>query len=252
MTLVRTLSLALLAAAGVIPTLVACGGNSADANSPSASASTANAPPPGGYPPNTYPPPGATTGAPNGYPPGTAGAPPPQGTAPAPSASTATLPGLPGIPVDPNLLQQIATAGAAVFGQGAAPVSLGDPVDVGIKIVAAKSITTGMQPEGALVKDTLAADAHRVEQVTLQGGKCYTFVAFSPVGQVTNVDLHLLLPPFYNMEAGHDTETDNTAVIGKGAAAICPSISAPIPYKLDIHANAGAGAVSVQIYSKDK
>lgn len=268
MTALRFLSISALAAAGALPLLVACGGNNKDANSPSASASasTANAtpppggyppgtPPPGGYPPNTYPPPGATTGAPNGYPPNNY--PPPQpsastATTPAPSASSLALPGLPAIPLDPALLQQIATAGAQVFGQGAAPIAVGDPVETGIKALGAKSIAPGMQPEGSLVKDTLAADAHRGELISLQGGKCYTIVAFSPQGQVTNVDLHLLVPPFYNMEAGHDAESDNTAVIGKGNAPVCPALTMPVQYKLDIHAKAGSGAIGVQIYSKNK
>jgi hypothetical protein len=264
-----------LAAAGAVPALVACGnGKDAASPTPSASASTANAtPPPGGYPPGQYPPPNATTpngypppnnGYPppnNGYPPPNNGYPPPNGTGTAPPPATASapapttsspIPGLPGVPLDPNLLQQIAAAGAAVFGQGAAPVAVGDPVEVGVKAVAAKSVSAGMQPEGNLVKDTLAADAHRSELVSLQGGRCYTIVAYSPPGQVTNVDLHLLLPPFYSMEAGHDAETDNTAVIGKGAAAICPALTIPVQYKLDIHAKAGAGAIGVQIYSKPK
>ena len=268
MFLARPLSLIVLAAIGLAPVVAACGGNSKDASSPtpSASASTAMAPPPpggyppgsypppGGYPPTGYPPPGATTGAPTGYPPpgGTATAPPPgTGTAPAPTASAA-IPGLPGIPLDPNLLQQIASAGAAVFGQGASPVAAGDPVEVGVKGVAAKAVAPGMTPEGNLVKDTLAADAHRTELVTLAGGKCYTIVAFSPAGQVTNVDLHLLLPPFFNMEAGHDNESDNTAVIGKGTGAICPALAMAVQYKLDVHAKAGQGAIGVQIYSKNK
>ncbi len=272
-----------LAASTLVPALVACGnGKDAASPTPSASASTANAtPPPGGYPPGQYPPPGATTAPPGGYPPngypppqgtgyppngypppqgtgypppqGTAATPPPQGTgtAPAPTASS-PIPGLPGVPLDPTLLQQIATAGAAVFGQGAAPVAIGDPVEVGVKATALKSIGAGMQPEGTLVKGTLAADAHQSELVSLQGGKCYTIVAFSPPGQVTNIDLHLLLPPFYTMEAGHDAESDNTAVVGKGAAAICPALTVPLQYKLDIHAKAGAGAIGVQIYSKPK
>lgn len=256
----QSLSLIAVAAVGLVPVVAACG-NGKDANSPtpSASASTAMAPPPpGGYPPGSYPPPGATTAPPNGYPPngypppgGTATAPPPAtGSAPAPTAS-AGIPGLPGIPLDPTLLQQIATAGATLFGQGAAPVAAGDPVDVGVKALAAKA-APGMQPEGPLVKDTLAADAHRSEMITLTGGKCYTIVAFSPAGQVTNVDLHLLLPPFFNMEAGHDNETDNTAVVGKGTGAVCPALTIAVQYKLDIHAKAGQGAIGVQLYSKNK
>jgi hypothetical protein len=88
--------------------------------------------------------------------------------------------------------------------------------------------------------------------ITLQGGKCYTIIAFSPPGQVTNVDLHLLAPPFYNMMAGQDSMKDNTAVIGPGTQALCPMIPMPVQYKLDVNAAAGQGAIGVQIFSKNK
>jgi len=106
-----------------------------------------------------------------------------------------------------------------------------------MKALATKN-APGMQPEGAAGKDTLAADGHKGQLITMQGGKCYTIVAFSPPGQITNLDLHLLLPPFYNMEAGHDAEADNTATVGKGTAAICPALQFPVQYKLDVHAKA--------------
>ena len=244
-----TLSLLALTAVAAIPAFAACGSNDKGANAPQPSASTAyNTPPPGGYPPGNPPPggypPAGTAPPPAGYPPaGTA--PPPAGTAPPPAASG----GLPANPLDPALLAQIAAAGAAMMGGGT--VALGDPTDLVMKALAAKN-APGMQPEGAAAKDTLTADAHKGNLITMTGGKCYTIIAFSPPGQITNVDLHLLLPPFYNMEAGHDSEADNTAVIGKGTAAICPALQFPVQYKLDVHARAGQGAFAVQVYSKNK
>ena len=249
-----TLSLLAISAVVAIPVFVACGSSDKPANAPQPSASAAyNAPPPGGYPPGNpppggYPPPNAyppaTATAPPGYPPaGTA--PAPTGTAPAPAASG----GLPANPLDPALLAQIAAAGAAMMGGGT--VAAGDPTDLAMKALAAKN-APGMQPEGAASKDSLTADGHKGQLITMQGGKCYTIVAFSPPGQITNLDLHLLLPPFYNMEAGHDSEADNTASIGKGTAAVCPALQFPVQYKLDVHAKAGQGAFAVQVYSKNK
>jgi hypothetical protein len=237
--------------------LFACSGDKKDAVSPQAGASASaayNAPPPGGYPPGSYPPPNTGAYPQGGYPPPNTGAypqggyPPPAGTvAPAPTGSG--VPGLGGVPVDPNLLAQIAAAGAAVMGGGVIPA--GDPIEAGIKAEAAKS-APGMQPEGASVKDTLAADGHRSLLVTLQGGKCYTFVAFSPAGQVTAVDLHLLLPPLYILEAGKDDANRNVAVIGRGTNPLCPVAPFAVQYKLDVHAKAGQGLIGLQMFSKTK
>ncbi len=245
--LLRTMPL--FATTGIaVLTAVACGGGNKDANTsgaPSASSAAYNQPPPGGYPPGSYPPPN------NGYPPPNNGYPPPNNTGAPPmgSAPPAASGGLPGLPLDQNLLAQLAAAGNAMMGGGSIPN--GDPVDLGIK---ATSMTAapGMQADGASVKDTLTADGHKSVLVTLQGGKCYTFIAFSPPGQVTNVDLHLLTPPFYNMEAGHDDNNTSTAVIGKGNAPLCPFTPFPVQYKLDVHAKAGQGMIGVQMFSKNK
>ncbi len=237
----------------------ACGGGNKDANTAAnGSASAFNQPPPGGYPPGTgpvtsnggnpnmgYP----NNGAPNnGYPPPNNGYPPPNNGTP-PQASASASAGLPGLPLDQNLLAQLAAAGSAMMGGGAIP--MGDPVELGIKTTS-MTAAPGMQPDGASVKDTLTPDGHKSVLVTLQGGKCYTFIAFSPPGQVTNVDLHLLTPPFYNMEAGHDDNNTNTAVIGRGNAPLCPFTPFPVQYKLDVHAKGGQGAIGVQMFSKTK
>ncbi len=244
MTMRKTPLLA-LAAAAIVP-VFACGGGDkpADSPQPTYSASGAyNQPPPGGYPPGTYPPPNNGYPPQNGYPPA-GGTAPPQGSA-APAASG----GLAGVPIDPNLLQQITAAGAAMMGQGG--VAVGDPTDVGLK-AAATRFAIGMQPEGQVYKDSLPADGHKGIVVTLQGGKCYTIIAYSPPGQVTNVDLVLLVPPLYTMAAGQDDTADNTAVIGKGRKPLCPFAPFPIQYKLDVHAKTGQGAIAVQVYSKTK
>jgi hypothetical protein len=128
---------------------------------------------------------------------------------------------------------------------------VGDPVEAGIRAEAAKS-APGMSGEGSLAKDQLAADGHKEMLITLQGGKCYTIIGFSPAGQIKDLDLRLLAPPLYNMAAGQDGSVSNTAVIGKGSSPTCPLTPFPLQYKLDIHAKNGAGQFGVQVFSKNK
>ena len=156
---------------------------------------------------------------------------------------------LPALPLDANLLNQIKQVGQQLMNQGI--LSLGDPGDTGLK-AAAVQYAPLMMPEGAAYKDTLAAGSHKAFDVTLAGNKCYTIIAYSPPGNVSNVDLHLLVPPFYNMDAGHDDSTSSTAVIGKAPAPICPFTLIPIPYRVDVSAKSGQGQVVVQVYSKPK
>jgi hypothetical protein len=171
---------------------------------------------------------------------------PPQQQPPAAGSAAPPSP-FPGL--DPNLLAQIQAAGAAVMAPGGAVG--GDMTDLGLKAAAAR-YAPGMQPEGAMAKDTLAENGHKEMTVTMQGGKCYTIIGFSPLGGIKNVDLHLMAPPFYNVQAGADSSADNTAVIGGGNQPTCPITPFPIQYKLDIHAKQGGGPVGVQVYSKTK
>lgn len=154
---------------------------------------------------------------------------------------------LPSIPLDPNLLNQIKQVGEQIMNQGG--LVLGE--DAGLKAASVRYAPL-MLPEGAAYKDSLTPGSHKAFDVTLAGNKCYTIIAYSPPGQVTNVDLHLLVPPLYNMDAGHDDSNDSTAVIGKAPAPICPFTLIPIPYRVDVHAKAGQGHVMVQVYSKSK
>ncbi len=156
---------------------------------------------------------------------------------------------LPAIPLDPNLLNQIKQAGQQLMNQGM--LVLGDPTDTGLKAAAVRYAPL-MIPEGAAYKDTIAAGGHKAFDVTLAGNKCYTIIAYSPPNNISNVDLHLLVPPFYTMDAGHDDSTDGTAVIGKAPAPICPFTLIPIPYRVDVYARAGQGQVVVQVYAKNK
>ena len=191
--------------------------------------------------------------------------PPPPAPPPAPSATTASTPppafptfqlpnlqlpnaaqlaqALPALPIDPNLLNQIKQVGQQLMSQGM--LALGDPLDTGLKAAALQQAPL-MFPEGAPYKDTLAAGAHKAFDVTLAGNKCYTVLAYSP--SLKGVSLHLLVPPFYNLDAGHDEATGGTAAVKN----VCPFTLIPIPYRVDVSAKSGQGQLVVQLYSKPR
>jgi len=272
----EALALAALAAAGIVP--LACAGTDANQTANigqtpynSASAVPYGQPPPGAPPAyGSAPPPGY------GAPPVPNGAPPPgYPPAPAPAASggpAAQTPLGPIMTTDPAQLQAMfaqAASAAQAFLQppgsttppphGSAappsgPVPGGMPtdlVDAGIKVVALMH-AKGMQPEGNQARGQLAQGGHLEFMVPMQAGKCYSLIGFSPPGQVRNLDLNLLAPPFYNMLAGQDTTDDNTPVIGKEGNPMCPIVPVPLNYKVDIVARAGSGQVGVQLFSRPK
>ncbi len=279
---VKRCSLAALAAASMVPVMVACGSKDTP---PAQTANAAAGPSAGygqqGYPQQGYPQQGYPQQPQQGYPqqgypqqgypqqqpPATQqgypqqGYPQPQPTAQAPGqpAPAGTAPGATPAPLgtvvttDPTQLaqifQQAAAAGQAMLQQPGAV--MGDPVELGIK-AAALTNAKGEAPEGQMAKATLQEGGHSEFMVPMQPGKCYTIIGFSPLGQVKNLDLNLLAPPFYNVMAGQDSMTGNTAVIGATPNAMCPFIPVPLTYKVDIVAKSGAGAVGVQVYSKNK
>jgi hypothetical protein len=186
----------------------------------------------------------APAGYPNAQPPPPAAAPPAAG-----SASAGTSGALP--PADPNSLQAIlAGIQGALQGVLVMPGSLpNDLVEAGLKAHALR-VAPGMQPEGEQLKQSLTEGQHAVMMVTLQAGKCYAIVGFSPPGSVKDLDLNLLAPPLYITLAGQDTTHDRTPSIGGSPSPMCPVIALPLQYKLDVFARHGAGPVAVQLYSK--
>ena len=280
--LFQNLSLLVLAAAALAP--VACApDSSSNVNAPagSYSAGVSSAGYPGGYPPPGYPPaqpgyappaqpgypqaqPGYPTAPPPSYPqqPGYPSAPPQPG-APAPAAPGSAGPLGPVVTNDPNQLSQLfaqaaqaaqaflqppGSAGGANGSAGGIPTSL---ADAGIKALALNA-ASGMSAEGQEATGTLQEGGHLSFMVPMQGGKCYTLIGFSPPGQIKNVDLNLLAPPFYNVLAGQDTSDDNAPIIGKAPKPMCPIVPVALNYKVDIVARSGSGSVAVQLYSKSK
>jgi hypothetical protein len=275
--------------AALAPFGAGCGGSNPPSNTAANGSVTLTQPPPGyqsappGYPGNPayaqQPPPGYPQ-QPQGYPPQQPGYPqqqaypqqgypqqqpqqaypqanpgypaqpqPAPGQPPAASATPAPL-----APTDPSSLQGIiAGLQAAIPGQLALPGGMTtDPVEAGLKLLALKD-APGMQPEGQELKQTLNEGQHAVMMVTLQAGKCYALLGFSPIiGGVKDLDLNLLAPPLYMTLAGQDLTHNNTPGIGASPNAMCPVVMFPLQYKLDVFARVGSGPVAVQLYSKSK
>jgi hypothetical protein len=127
----------------------------------------------------------------------------------------------------------------------------GDVTDAGLKLLATR-VAPGMQAEGDEMKQTLNEGQHAVMMVTLQAGKCYTVVGFSPPGGVKNLDLNMLAPPLYMTLAGQDLTHNSSPTIGAAPSPMCPVLMFPLQYKLDVFAQSGSGPVAVQLYSKNK
>jgi hypothetical protein len=273
----KVCSLVALAGVAVAPFGAGCGGSNPPASTPPNGSVTVTQPPPGyqagppgypgqpaGYPQQQYPQQGypqqgyPQQQAPAGYPqqPAPAGYPqqPPPAQQPAAAAPAASAPSAPLAATDPSSLQGIlAGLQAAIPGQMALPGGMtADPVEAGLKLMAAKD-APGMQPEGQELKQTLNEGQHAVMMVTLQAGKCYSILGFSPpaVG-VKDLDLNLMAPPLYMTLAGQDMTHTNTAAIGAAPSPMCPVVMFPLQYKLDVFARSGSGPVVVQLFSKNK
>lgn len=132
------------------------------------------------------------------------------------------------------------------------PEALDVAIDTAVNAQAGK-LAPKMTLEGQPLRATLKEGERANMVVTMAPGKCYTFVAFSPPGNVAQLDLKLMTPPFYNVEAAKSGASDkNQPVIGKGTAAQCPVSPIAVPYRLDAIATKGAGRVGVYVFSRSK
>ena len=219
----RFVPLALLTAASLLPLAFACGGSDkkvVDANASSG--------PDGGLSQPCAP----------GQP-----CPPPQGSV-APMGSVYTQ--------DPNALAQLLAAAAAAGSAWlarAGEAGGGDPVESGIRAAAAQ-YAPGMNPEGQIAKGNLQEGGHVEFMANMEPTRCYTIIGYG--AGVTDLDLNLLVPPLYTMLSAQDGMTGPTAVIGAAPKQMCPILPFAVPYKVDIHAKKGGGAVGAQMYSKAK
>lgn len=132
------------------------------------------------------------------------------------------------------------------------PEALDVAIDTAVNAQAPK-LAPKMTLEGQPLRATLKEGERANLVVTMAPGKCYTFIAFSPPGNVAQVDLKLMTPPFYNVEAAKSSGTEkNQAVIGKGTTAQCPISPIAVPYRLDAVATKGAGRIGVYVFSRSK
>ncbi len=223
--------LVVLAIVAAVP--VACGGGN-DKPVQTAPTATASAPPPP-PPTNSVASTGPVTSA------------PPAPTASAPPNPLATI-----LTTNPEQIAAMIAAAASAVPALVQPPTAGDPIEAGIKALAAKH-APGMQPVGGIARGDLSENGQHVSMmVTLEAGKCYAVIGFSPKDAVKDLDLRLLAPPLYNFMAGEDVTDDNSPVIGKAPNAMCPLVTVPIAYKVDISSQKGAGKAGVQLYAKAK
>lgn len=125
-------------------------------------------------------------------------------------------------------------------------------IDLALKVAAAKD-AAGMTAEGAPGRGSLKEGDHTSLVFTMQPGRCYTIIGYSPPGQVSNLELKTLAPPLYTLEAGRSGGSDkNLPIVGRGKAAQCPVIPLPVSYRIDATAKKGGGRVGIQVFSKAK
>jgi len=140
-----------------------------------------------------------------------------------------------------------------------APVLTDQALDAAIDLAitaaspkAAPKMNKDSQPTG---RATLKEGEHFAMVVTLQPNTCYTFIAFSPPGQVAQVDMKLMGVALA-VEAGKSSPPDKAlpglSVMGKGNVPICPVLPLAVPYKVDVVATKGAGRMGVAAFSRPK
>ena len=147
-----------------------------------------------------------------------------------------------------QLLAAAAAAATVPMQPAAGSAGANDDTDRGLREAAAKH-AAGMTPDGEIAKGTLSEGGHLGFIVKMEPTKCYTIVAYG--AGVEDLDLYLLVPPFYNLLGAHDVSTGPVAVIG-GSPKMCPISPIAVPYKIDMHAKRGAGNVVAQVFSKPK
>lgn len=108
----------------------------------------------------------------------------------------------------------------------------------------------GALPDPQVVRVDLAEGEHIGLVYMLQPNACYTVIAAAVPGVVKELEVKLLLPPFFTMEAGKGKGAP--AVIGRSPAPICPISPVALPYKVDVTATKGSGRVGVMLFGKPR
>lgn len=167
--------------------------------------------------------------------------PPPDGglVAPPPSASTATMP-------------TFFTDGGAPPGPAMTEQAMDVALDALVTAAAPKNAPK-MADEGNALHNTLAKEGDRDSMmVTLQPGRCYTFIGASLPGQVAQLDVNVYGPPYTVPAYKSDPKDKALPMVAKGAQATCPFLPLAIAYKVEVVATKGAGRATVHVFSRAK
>ena len=169
---------------------------------------------------------------------------------PVPTATASTPP-----PVEPA--PQPPPPPAATTGPCDATMQLA--LQTAIKGREKEEVTFGMAAEGAFACEQGAEQGKVSVPVTLQPGKCYTFLAHS-FPNITDIDMFLkpnlgptpppLLAGFANMVLGQDSDQGPVASIGKGKGCFKNPFPIPGAAVIEVVSKQGAGPLAVQVYSK--
>ena len=153
--------------------------------------------------------------------------------------------------VDPTAVATLLAAAAAAPPARMVPYRAedDDPAAVALRAAAAQ-YAPGMTPLGDSARANLFEGAHASFVATLDNSRCYAIVAAGD--GITELDMHVLLPPFNNLLAGEDGMTGPIAAVGTPPNIICPTLVTPFDYKVDLQATKGGGTVAAQLYAKQK
>jgi hypothetical protein len=208
--------LSLIVSAATLALVCGCGSSTPDPNDPANQQNQYG----------QYAPPPSNTTPPGGY------------TQPAPTATVATNPGMPG-------------TGAAA-GNPATPIAV--PAAAAIQPLLtqlAAGEVQGMQPDGTAFAGNFQEGQVLEQQITIQAGKCYSVVGASMGIQELDIQLVLNPAPLPAQVLAQDNSQGGTAVLG-GKANGCFKNALPIggPGKVIVKATRGAGLAIAQVYIK--
>jgi hypothetical protein len=108
----------------------------------------------------------------------------------------------------------------------------------------------GAKPVGGAIAGQFQQGQSLDQQVQMQPGKCYTIVA-AGAPPITDVNIQLVPAiPGVNLTAAADSDTGNTAVIGKKPNCYKWALPMAGPMNLILSVPAGSGPAAAQVYEK--
>ncbi len=130
------------------------------------------------------------------------------------------------------------------------PDAVDQAIEVALRQQALKLAAKGALPDSQVLRVDLAEGQRSGMVFTLQPNTCYTIIAAGAPVIVGELEVKLLLPPFFTMEAGKGR--GQPAAIGKSPTPICPISPIALPYKIEVAATKGGGRVGVMVFAKPR